>query len=124
MKRVYGIRGAITVSANTKENILTETQKLLQTVLQANKIKSEDLVSIIFTTTVDLNAEFPAKAARLMGLKDIPLLGCVEADVPHGLPLCIRLLLYVYLEEGTKIKHIYLNDAVELRPDLLQNPIF
>lgn len=124
MKRIFGIRGATTVAANTPENILTETQNLLQTILQVNAIKNEDLVSIVFTTTVDLNAEFPAKAARLMGLKDVPLLGCVEADVTHGLPLCIRLLLYVYLEKGTEIKHIYLNEAVKLRPDLLENPIF
>lgn len=123
MKRIYGIRGATTVCANTKENILEETQKLLQAVLETNAIVTEDLVSIIFTSTVDLNAEFPAKAARLMGLTDIPLLGCVEAHVLHGLPLCVRVLLHVYLDEGQKIKHIYLNDAISLRPDLWQEPI-
>jgi len=119
MKRIYGIRGATTVAANTKENIIRETQNLLQTILQKNTIHGDDLVSIIFTTTPDLNAEFPAKAARLMGLGDIPLLGCVESAVPHGLPFCIRLLLYVYLEDGCAVKHIYLNEAGSLRPDLL-----
>lgn len=123
MKRIYGIRGATTVSGNTKENILVETQKLLQAILQANQIEREDLVSIIFTSTLDLNAEFPAKAARMMGLNHVPLLGCVEADVPHGLPLCIRILVHVYLEEGLEIKHIYLNEAVKLRSDLLPNAI-
>jgi len=121
MKRVYGIRGATTVSANKKECIIEETQKLLQAIFQGNAIATADLVSIIFTSTVDINAEFPAKAARLMGLNDIPLLGCLEADVPDGLPFCIRVLLHVYLEEGTKIKHFYLNDAVKLRPDLRKN---
>lgn len=124
MKRIYGIRGATTVISNTAENILSETEKLLQSILQANEIKHEDLISIIFSTTVDLNAEFPAKAARLMGLNEIPLLGCVEAEVTHGLPLCIRLLLHTYLAEGTQIKHIYLNKAVQLRADLSKNPIF
>jgi len=119
MKRIFAIRGATTVYTNTKENILVETQKLLQAVLEANEISRVDLVSIIFTSTVDLNAEFPAKAARMMGLKDIPLLGCVEADVPHGLPMCIRVLLHVHLDEEKKIKPIYLNEAVKLRPDLL-----
>lgn len=118
MKKVYGIRGATTVAANTKKDIIEETQKLLRTILQENNLTNDDLISIIFTTTVDLNAEFPAKAARLMGLGDIPLLGCVEADVPHGLPFCIRVLLHAYLDENTKIKHIYLNEAVKLRPDL------
>ncbi|MDD2212812.1 MAG: chorismate mutase [Clostridia bacterium] len=117
------MRGATTVAANTKENIVAETQKLLQAILQANVIAPEDLVSIIFTTTVDLDAEFPAKAARIMGLNNVPLLGCVEADVLHGLPLCIRILVYVYLEQGTKINHIYLNAAVKLRPDLSQDDI-
>ena len=124
MKRIYGIRGATTVPANTKENILAETQQLLQAIVQANSIEKEDLVSIIFTTTVDLNAEFPAKAARMMGLNNVPLIGCVEADIPHGLPLCIRVLVHAYLEQGVEIKHIYLNDAVKLRPDLLRDTIF
>ncbi|MGI6144949.1 MAG: chorismate mutase [Peptococcia bacterium] len=123
MKRVYGIRGATTVTANTKENIIEETQKLLQAIFQANSITAENLISIIFTSTKDLNAEFPAKAARIMGLTDIPLLGCLEADVPHGLPFCIRVLLHVYLDEGAKIKHIYLHDAVKLRSDLNQETI-
>jgi len=118
MKKVYGIRGATTVSANTKEEIIKETQELLQAIFQANAITKENLISIIFTSTIDLDAEFPAKAARLLGLDDIPLLGCLEANVPHGLPLCIRVLLHVYSDEGTKIKHFYLNDAVQLRPDL------
>jgi cytidylate kinase len=123
MMKLYGIRGATTVSADTPAQILSETQKLLSTIFAANGLsiteeQQENFVSIIFTTTPDLQAEFPAKAARSMGLNNVSLLGCVEADVPHGLPLCIRVLIHVYLEKGTKIKHVYLNNAVQLRPDL------
>lgn len=135
---LYGIRGATTVMANTQEQILEETQKLIQALLKENGLQicngnvlrekinggetnDEDypcLVSIIFTSTQDLNAEFPAKAARLMGLDHVPLLGCVEADVPHGLKRCIRVLIHAYLPKDTKVKHVYLNEAVILRPDL------
>jgi chorismate mutase len=123
---LYGIRGATTVLANTQEQILVETQKLMQALLSENGLSichdndenAPRLVSIIFTSTQDLNAEFPAKAARLMGLEHVPLLGCVEADVPHGLKSCIRVLIHAYLPKGTKVKHVYLNEAVNLRPDL------
>lgn len=138
MMYLYGIRGATTVLANTQEQILQETQKLIKALLTENglqvtnsalfneKINDDEnnnvnyarLVSIIFTSTQDLNAEFPAKAARLMGLNHVPLLGCVEADVPHGLPRCIRILIHAYLPKGTKVKHVYLNEAVILRADL------
>ena len=123
MMKFYGIRGATTVTANTQENILEETKVLLNKIFTANKLKKEDVVSIIFTTTPDLNAEFPAKAARLIGLNDVPLLGCVEAAVPHGIPLCIRILLHVYLAKETPVRHIYLNEARKLRPDLIDNII-
>lgn len=88
--------------------------------MRENQLTEENVISIIFTTTPDLNAEFPAKAARLQGLKNTPLLGAVEADVPHGLPKCIRVLMHAYLETGREIKHIYLNEAVNLRPDIVQ----
>ncbi len=128
MMKLYGIRGATTVSADTPAQILNETQRLLSTIFTANGLnitedQQENLVSIIFTTTPDLHAEFPAKAARLMGLNNVPLLGSVEADVSHGLPLCIRILIHAYLKKKTKIKHIYLNEAVQLRPDLQNNPM-
>lgn len=123
MMRLYGIRGATTVTANTQGNILEETKKLLEKIFTDNELKKEDLVSIIFTTTPDLNAEFPAKAARLIGLNDVPLLGCVEVAVPHGLPLCIRILVHAYLENGSNIRHIYLNEAIKLRPDLVKNAV-
>jgi len=116
--RLYGIRGATSVTKNEKEAIIAETQRLLKALVEANNIKHENVVSIIITTTPDLTAEFPAKACRLIGWHDVPLLGALEADVPHGLPLCIRMLMHVYLEQGSRVKPVYLNEAVNLRPDL------
>lgn len=121
--RIYGIRGATTITANTKEGIIQETKKLLEAVIEANQLKQEDVVSIIFTTTPDVTAEFPAKVCRMMGWEEVPLLGAVEADVPHGLLRCIRVLLHVYLQADKRVKHIYLNEAVKLRPDLVKKSL-
>lgn len=117
--RLYGIRGATTVCNNDKEEIIRETQVLLQNIFEKNNLSEENVVSIIFTTTSDLNAEFPSKACRLLGWNNTALLGTVEADVPHGLKLCIRVLIHAYLENKDKVKHIYLNKATVLRPDLI-----
>lgn len=119
MMRMYGIRGATTTKANNKEEIISETQKLLQAVIESNELREEQVVSIILTSTPDLNAEFPAKACRLMGWNRTALLGAVEADVPHGIPRCIRVLVHAYLDSPEKVRHVYLNDAVRLRPDLV-----
>jgi len=118
--RLYGIRGATTVSADDKEEILGRTEELLRAVFEANRIEEENVVSIIFTTTPDLTAEFPAKACRLMGWNRAALLGAVEAAVPHGLQMCIRVLVHVYLKKGRRVQHIYLHEAVGLRPDLVK----
>lgn len=115
--RIFGLRGATTATANTSEDILQETQKLLQALIESNKLTEDQVVSIIFTTTPDLTAEFPAKACRIMGWNQTALLGAVEADVPHGLPLCIRILIHAYLDSPAQ--HVYLNEAVRLRPDLV-----
>lgn len=117
--RLYGIRGATTVAENSKESIIEETQKLLREIIAENNLTEEQMVSIIFTSTPDLTAEFPAKACRLMGLTNIPLLGAVEADIDHGLLKCIRVLIHAYPKDGSNIRHIYLNEAVRLRPDLV-----
>lgn len=114
--RLYGIRGA-TTAVNRSDEILDRTKELLSALFETNRIKEENVVSIIFTSTPDLTAEFPAKACRLMGWDSVPLLGAVEADVPHGVPRCIRVLIHVYLEKGSKVRHIYLHEAVKLRPD-------
>jgi chorismate mutase len=117
--RLFGIRGATSVQANTGEEILRETEVLLKALVEANNLQQENVVSIIFTSTPDLTAEFPAKACRLMGWTGVPLLGAVEVDVPHGVPRCIRVLIHAYLEQGSKVKHVYLNEAQKLRPDLV-----
>lgn len=118
--RLYGIRGATTVDKNDQAAILQETRRLMEALIEGNRLSEEHVVSIIFTTTPDLTAEFPAKACRLMGWEGTALLGAVEADVSHGLPFCIRVLIHAYLEEDVSVKHIYLNEAVKLRPDLMK----
>ena len=116
---VRAIRGATTVSQNEKSFILTETEILLKTLLDRNSVSSEDIICIFFSMTEDLNAEFPAKAARSMGLSLVPLLCVKEIDVPGSVDKCIRILVQV--NSGSKqdqIKHVYLNGAVQLRDDL------
>ncbi|MBI2305473.1 MAG: chorismate mutase [Chloroflexi bacterium] len=111
-----GIRGAITVDGNTKEEILAATKELLQEIVDANQVVLQDVASAIFTTTPDLNAEFPAVAARLMGWNDVALLCGHEMSVPGSLPRCIRILLLVNTEkEPEEIVHIYLKGAKNLR---------
>jgi chorismate mutase len=111
-----GIRGATTTAANTAEAILEATTDLLQKMAEANNIDPTLIAAAIFTTTRDLNAEFPALAARRMGWADVALMCGHEMDVPDGQPRCIRVLLLVNTEKGQKeLKHIYLREAKELR---------
>ena len=114
--KIRGIRGATTVKNNDKKEIIAATKELLQEIVAANKLKIEDIASIVFTTTQDLNAEFPAVAAREIGWADTPLLCAKEIDVPGSLAKCIRVLLHVNSEAEQKdLKHIYLKEAVNLR---------
>lgn len=116
---VRGIRGATTVTENTREAILEATSELLDAMVRANDIDREHIASAFFTTTPDLNAEYPAVAARDAGWTDVPLLCGHEMSVPGGLPRCLRLLMHVNTERALdEIQHIYLRDAVALRPDL------
>jgi chorismate mutase len=113
---VRGIRGATCAAQNDKQAILTATKELLNELVKANSLKVEDIASIIFTVTKDLNAEFPAVAARELGLNDTPLLCAYEIDVPGSLAKCIRVLLTVNSEQKqSAIKHLYLKEAVNLR---------
>lgn len=113
-----GIRGATTVDANTREDILAATRELLQQMVQANGVQEEDVASILFTTTSDLNAEFPAAAARELGLSHAPLLCSREIDVPGSLPMCLRVLLLFNTEKSAEdIDHIYIRGAKNLRPE-------
>ena len=111
-----GIRGATTVEANTREKILEATRELLQQMIDANDVRTDDVACIIFTTTRDLNAEFPAAAVREMGLSDIPLLCAHEMEVPGAISLCLRLLMLFNTEKNApEIAHIYTRGATELR---------
>ncbi len=117
---VRGIRGAITVGANTREEILDGTRELLEAVVEANSVVADDIASVHFTTTRDLNAEFPAEATRqLEGWRHVPLLCGHEMNVPGALPHCVRILLHVNTEAApSEIRHIYLRGAKGLRADL------
>ena len=113
-----GVRGAITVEENTSEAILAGTRKLLAALIKLNGIHEVDVASAIFTTTTDLNAEYPAVAARQLGWHDAALLCAHEMDVPHGLERCIRILLmWNTTRTPGEIRHAYLGDAADLRPD-------
>lgn len=118
---VRGIRGAITAKANTKDEIFSATKELLNAITEANQIETEDIASIFLTTTPDLNADFPATAARDLGWHMVPLLCAREIDVPNAMPQLIRVLMHVNTTKTQlEIKHLYLGDASGLRPDLRQ----
>jgi chorismate mutase len=116
--KLRALRGAITVDENTADAILEGTEELLRAVLARNELDADDLVSCIFTTTGDLDAEFPAVAARRIGLSSVPLLGAREMDRPDALPRVIRLLVHCYADPERPAQHVYLRDAVQLRQDL------
>ena len=114
-----GIRGAITVKENSKKEIVKATKNLLLTMVSTNKVKKGSVAAAIFSVTKDLNAEFPAVAARDLGWLYSPLLCTNEIDVPGSLKKCVRILLLVNTNKAQKsIKHVYLGDAKKLRPDL------
>ena len=116
---VRGIRGATTVTTNSKEEIVEATKELLATMIDTNDIVPDDVASAFFTTTTDLNAEFPAVGARQMGWTNVPLLCGHEMYVPGSLPLCVRILLHVNTEKGAHdVNHVYIRGARALRPDL------
>jgi len=112
-----GIRGATTISANSKESILAATEKLLVEMTQANSVKVDDIAAIFFTTTSDLNAEFPASATRELGWpSNLALLCGHEMNVPNDLPRCLRILMLVNTEKGpNEIIHVYLGKAKKLK---------
>jgi len=113
-----GIRGAITVENNNADEIKAVTRKLLEEMAKANSVKAEDIASIIFSVTRDLDAVFPAEAAREIGWKYVPLLCTYEISVPGSLAKCIRVLIQVNTDKTQKeIKHLYLAEAKKLRED-------
>ncbi len=115
--KLVALRGAITVDRNDSESILEGTTELMHEVMERNRLGPDDMVSCIFTCTEDLNAEFPAVAARQLGLNTVPLLCAREMDVPGSMARVIRLLLHCYTG-GVEAQHVYLRDAAALRRDL------
>lgn len=118
-----GVRGATTVESNAREDILRETSRLLALIIRFNDIEAEDVASAVFTVTSDLDAEFPALAARQLGWLDVPLLCSYEIDVPGSLRRCIRvLIMWNTPKRQHQIKHVYIKEAQRLRPDLCNLP--
>jgi chorismate mutase len=118
-----GVRGATTVGANQPEAIVSATRELLEAIVLANEIQSEDVASVFFTTTPDLNAAFPAKAARDLGWANTALMCAHEMEVPDSLPMCIRVLIHWNSDKRQEeIVHVYLKDAQILRSDLRGQP--
>jgi len=117
---VRGVRGATSVPADTREEVLQATRELLQEVLRANQIDDfDEIVSILFTTTPDLTSTFPAEAARELGMNQVPLLCASEIAVPGRMPHCVRLLMHLNTDKPPKaIVHVYLREARALRPDI------
>lgn len=123
MMRCRGIRGATTVERNTAEDILEATSELLAAIAEANEIDVDDVASAIFTTSPDLNATFPAVAARDFGWDSIALLCLHEMGVPGSLERVIRVLVHYNTEKSaSQIRHVYLRRAVELRPEWAYDP--
>jgi chorismate mutase len=118
-----GVRGATTVDADDRDQILQATRQLLALMIRRNGIESSDVASALFTVTSDLAAEFPALAARQLGWLEVPLLCGYEVSVPGSLPRCIRLLVHWNTDKTqSEIHHVYLHGAEKLRPDLSALP--
>ncbi len=118
-----GVRGATTVEKNEREEILTATRQLLALLIRHNEIEATDIASAIFTTTPDIDAEFPALAARQLGWLEVPLICSHEMTVPGSLPLCIRVLIHWNTPKTqAEIEHVYVREAKRLRPDLSKLP--
>ena len=116
--RLSALRGATSVHADERDAILRATTELMRALLERNALRADDLVSCLFTLTPDLHAEFPAVAAREMGLSAVPLMCARELDVPGSMPRVIRVLVHCYLADGRQPQHAYLGEAARLRLDL------
>ena|ERR1700739_3419130 len=116
--RLHALRGAITADRNDSQEILSATTELMKALIERNDLVPDDVVSCIFTVTDDLDAEFPAVAARALGFDSVPLLCAREIPVPGSLPKAIRVLIHYYPGDGFPPAHVYLRDASGLRSDL------
>ncbi|HZE30761.1 MAG TPA: chorismate mutase [Actinoallomurus sp.] len=118
---VLAVRGAIQIDADDRDQILEATTELVTEVMTRNALTTDDVISVIFTATPDLSAEFPALAARKLGFHDVPLLCASEIDVPHALPRVIRLMAHIEADRPrSDIQHVYLRGATALRVDIAQ----
>lgn len=118
--RVHAIRGATQAEANEPDLILDATAELVEAVMVRNELLPSDVISVLFTTTPDLNAVFPAAAARAAGLGEVPLICATEIDVPGALPRVVRMLMHVETERRrSTVRHVYLRGAAALRLDLI-----
>ncbi|MCM3077890.1 MULTISPECIES: chorismate mutase [Brevibacillus] len=119
---VRGVRGAITVENDTKEEVISATKLMLKEIISRNGLQPEDIASMLFTTTEDVSSVFPAQAARLLDGENwayVPLMCMREIPVPGSLPMCVRVIMHVNTDKSAKeIQHVFLRDAVKLRPDL------
>ncbi|NLW45952.1 MAG: chorismate mutase [Firmicutes bacterium] len=121
-EKLWAVRGGITIPEDTPDEIITATKQLLTEIIKRNQINPELIVSIIFTVTTDITSEFPAVAARQLGLDSTPLMCSSEIPKLGSLPLCIRVLMHFHTKlSKSEINHVYLREAVKLRPDLVSN---
>ena len=119
--RLAALRGATTVEADTREQVMARTTEMLSAMLERNGLHSDDIVSLLFTATDDINAEFPAAAVREAGISDVPMICARELhiDGSSNIPLCIRVMAHVYTDLGrAELRHAYLHGARQLRSDL------
>jgi chorismate mutase len=118
---VRAVRGAIQVEANEREEILAGTKELVTEVMNRNYLRLDEVISVLFSTTPDLDAEFPAVAARQAGFTEAPLMCCQEIPVPGALPRVVRLMMHVDTElKRPEVRHVYLRGAAALRLDIAQ----
>ena len=117
-ERLFAVRGAVQAETNEAEAILGATEELMRGLIERNGLEPEAMVSCLFTTTDDLDAEFPAVAARDLGLTAVPLMCCREIPVPGSMPRVIRVMLHFYAPAGHEPAHVYVGEAQKLRSDL------
>ena len=117
-RRLFALRGAVQAEGNEREAILEATAELMRQLIERNSLEAEAMVSCLFTTTADLDAEFPAVAARQLGLDTVPLLCCREIPVPGSMERVIRVMLHYYAPEDATPEHVYIGETAKLRADL------
>jgi chorismate mutase len=121
MSRVRGLRGATSVAVDTGEEVISATAELIEEMMSRNGLEKDDLITIIFTATPDIRSEFPAAAARKIGISHIPLLCAAELGITGAIPRVIRILMHIYTDlDYSALKHVYLREAKPLRTDLPQ----